>query len=106
MAVLGLMCLAPAPSATCTDQAGNSALTSFPLKNDSTPPVFAPSPDRSPNAKGWYKSSVTVSWHGSDTTSGVASCPGSTTYSGPDSANAAPGVTCTDQAGNSASTSV
>src|SRR6266566_1704385 len=94
-----------APSATCTDQACNSASVSFPLKYDSTPPVFAPSPDRSPNAKGWYKSSVTVSWHGSDTTSGVASCPGSTTYSGPDSASAAPGVTCIDQAGNSASTS-
>ena len=95
-----------APSATCTDQAGNSASVSFPLKYDSTPPVFAPNPDRNPNANGWYKSSVTVSWHGSDATSGIASCPSSTTYSGPDSANAAPGVTCTDQAGNSASTSV
>jgi hypothetical protein len=67
--------------------------------------VFAPSPDRSPNANGWYRSPVTVTWNGSDATSGIASCPTSATYSGPDSGAAAPGATCTDQAGNSASAS-
>jgi large repetitive protein len=91
--------------ATCTDQAGNSASASFALKYDSTPPVFAPSPDRSPNANGWYRSPVTVTWNGSDATSGIASCPNSATYSTPDSANAALSATCTDQAGNSSSTS-
>ena len=89
-------------SATCTDQAGNSASASFALKYDSTPPVFAPSPDRSPNTNGWYRSPVTVTWNGSDATSGIASCPSSETYSGPDSANAAPSVACTDRAGNPA----
>jgi large repetitive protein len=92
-------------SATCTDQAGNSASASFSLKYDSTAPAFAPSPDRAPNANGWYRSPVTVGWNGTDATSGVASCPNSTTYSGPDSAAAVPGAACTDRAGNSASTS-
>src|SRR5207302_1437634 len=92
-------------SATCTDQAGNSASASFALKYDSTAPVLAPSPDRAPNANGWYRSPVTVTWNGSDKTSGVASCPSSSTYSTPDSANASLSATCTDQAGNSASTS-
>jgi large repetitive protein len=92
-------------SATCTDQAGNSASASFALKYDSTPPVFAPSPDRAPNANGWYRNPVTVTWNGSDATSGIASCPSSATYSGPDSGAAAPGATCTDRAGNSASAS-
>jgi hypothetical protein len=92
--------------ATCIDQAGNSASTSFALKYDSTPPTFAPSPDRSPNPNGWYRSPVTVTWNGSDATSGIASCPSSATYSGPDSGAAAPGATCTDQAGNSASASI
>src|SRR5437870_4314806 len=92
-------------SATCTDQAGNSASVSFPLKYDASPPVFAPGPDRAPNANGWYRSPVTVSWNGSDKTSGIASCPNSVTYSGPDSAGAAPSATCTDQAGNAASAS-
>src|SRR5438105_4622339 len=97
-----------APSGTCTDQAGNtsSPLTlPSPIKYDSTAPVLAPSPDRAPNTNGWYRSPVTVTWNGSDKTSGIASCPNSATYSGPDSASAAPSATCTDQAGNSASAS-
>src|SRR4029453_65559 len=92
-------------SATCTDQAGNSASASFLLKYDSPPPVFPPSPAGAPNANGWYRNPVTVTWNGSDATSGIASCPSSATYSGPDSGAAAPGATCTDRAGNSASAS-
>src|SRR5438105_4065397 len=97
-----------APSGTCTDQAGNTSSPlppSNPLKYDSTAPVLAPSPDRAPNANGWYRSPVTVTWNGGDMTSGIASCPSSATYGGPDSASAAPSATCTDQAGNSASAS-
>jgi hypothetical protein len=92
-------------SATCTDQAGNSASASFALKYDSTPPAFNPTADRSPTPNGWYRDPVTITWHGSDATSGIASCPTSSTYSGPDSGAAAPGASCTDQAGNSASAS-
>jgi hypothetical protein len=93
-------------SGTCTDRAGNqSASTSFGLKYDATAPVLSPTADRGPNANGWYRSPVTISWNGSDNLSGLASCPSSVTYNGPDSGSAAPSATCTDQAGNSASTS-
>jgi large repetitive protein len=93
-------------SGTCTDRAGNqSASSSFALRYDATAPVLSPSPDRGPNANGWYRGPVTVNWNGSDNLSGLASCPSSATYSGPDSASAAPSTTCTDQAGNSTSTS-
>jgi len=92
-------------SATCTDQAGNSASTSFSLKYDSTPPVVVPSPDQDPNANGWYKNPVKVTWNASDSMSGIASCPSSSSYSGPDSASANLSATCTDQAGNSLSSS-
>src|SRR5438270_501841 len=94
-----------APSGTCTDQAGNtsSPLTlSNPIKYDSTAPVLAPSPDRAPNANGWYRSPVTVTWNGSDKTSGIASCPNSATYSSGDSGNAALSATCSFPARHSA----
>src|SRR5438034_467035 len=94
------------PSGACTDNAGNvSGTVAYSLKYDATAPRLAPSPDRAPNAKGWYRSPVTVTWNGSDVTSGIASCPNSATYSTGDSANASLGATCTDQAGNSASAS-
>src|SRR5207302_701900 len=87
-------------SATCTDQAGNSASASFPLKYDSTPPVAdSAAPGRSPDANGWYRNPVALSWSGSDATSGPVSCT-SVSYSGPDGGSIAPSGTCTDQAGN------
>ena len=64
---------------TATGAGGTTAVTTKLIKIDADPPVFAPSPDRNPNANGWYKSSVTVTWHGSDSTSGIASCPTSAT---------------------------
>src|SRR6266566_8343649 len=93
-------------SGTCTDRAGNqSASASFALKYDTTAPTVTATPDHQPNTNGWYKDPVKVTWSGSDTTSGIASCPNSATYSTPDSANAALSAICTDQAGNSSSTS-
>jgi hypothetical protein len=90
---------------TATGAGGTTTVTTKSIKIDANPPVFAPSPDRGPNANGWYRSPVSVSWHGTDATSGIASCPASSTYSGPDSASAAPSMTCTDQAGNPATVS-
>ena len=58
-------------------------------------------PTPAPNAKGWLRSPVTVAWSGSDTTSGVASCSSPSGYSGPDTAGATLGGSCTDNAGNS-----
>jgi hypothetical protein len=70
------------------------------LKIDKTPPtVTATEPARAPDANGWYRQPVTVTFRGSDATSGIASCT-TPTYAGPDSAAATVVGTCTDAAGN------
>ena len=56
-------------------------------------------PDRPPNAAGWYNRPVTVGFGGSDATSGVEGCT-TKTYQGPDAAAASVTGTCTDRAGN------
>ena len=92
-------------SGTCTDVAGNtSAPSSYSLKYDATPPTVTPSPARPPDANGWYNHPVSVAFSGSDSTSGIDSCT-SGSYSGPDAAAATVQGTCTDKAGNSASSS-
>src|SRR5207245_2267933 len=85
---------------TCTDQAGNPSTSSLALKYDATAPSATATPDRQPNANGWDRAAVTIGWQGTDSTSGVASCGPQVTYNGPDSGNAAPNGTCTDNAGN------
>jgi hypothetical protein len=94
------------PSGACTDKAGNtSSSVSLALKFDDTAPTVAASAARGPDVNGWYNHAVTVSWAGSDSLSGLASCTAPLSYNGPDSGNAAPSGTCTDQAGNSAAAS-
>ena len=56
-------------------------------------------PNPVPNAAGWYNAPVTVTFFGSDVTSGIASCT-SPTYSSPDSPSTTVAGTCTDDAGN------
>jgi hypothetical protein len=86
---------------TCSDNAGNtSGPGSAQLKYDATPPtVTGGTPDRKPDAHGWYNRPVTISFGGTDAGSGVASC-STTTYSGPDGKPALAKGTCTDVAGN------
>jgi hypothetical protein len=73
---------------------------SLQFKIDKDPPVVTgASPDRAPNGNGWYSAPVTVTFTGTDATSGIASCT-QTTYSGPDSGGAVVTGTCTDVAGN------
>ena len=74
------------------------------LKYDATPPTVTPSPARPPDANGWYNHPVSFAFSGSDSTSGIDSCT-SASYSGPDAAAATVQGTCTDKAGNSASSS-
>lgn len=90
-------------SGTCRDKAGNvSAPFPYGLKYDETDPsVTGAVPERPANASGWFNQPVAFDVQGTDTTAGIASC-SSTTYSGPDSASASFGGTCTDRAGNSA----
>jgi hypothetical protein len=88
---------------TCTDSAGNVS-TPFPygLKYDETSPlVLSATPERSPNAAGWFNRPVRFDLAGTDATAGIADCP-AVTYGGADSATASVTGTCRDQAGNSA----
>jgi hypothetical protein len=74
------------------------------VKRDATPPnVTGGSPDRGPDANGWYNHPVGINFNGNDATSGIASC-SSTSYGGPDSTGASFSGACTDNAGNSSST--
>ncbi|HEV3478929.1 MAG TPA: hypothetical protein VG144_05720 [Gaiellaceae bacterium] len=91
---------AAAVSGTCVDKAGNVGSGSLPLKYDSTVPQVTATPSRAPDANGWYSRSVSVSFTGSDATSGLASCDQPKTYSGPDNVTATVTGSCTDVAGN------
>lgn len=87
---------------TCTDNAGNASSVAVSLKYDATPPTIAPSVDRPPDRKGWYRKPVTVSFAGTDLTSGLAACTAPTRYAGPDQPKAAVVGSCRDTAGNTA----
>ncbi|HYX87980.1 MAG TPA: hypothetical protein VE753_01290, partial [Gaiellaceae bacterium] len=91
------------PSGGCTDKAGNTAGAPFPFKYDDTAPAVTPAASRQPDANGWYNHPLRIVWAGSDATSGIASCT-ALDYGGPDTSGAAPGGSCTDKAGNSATT--
>ena len=77
---------------------GEEASRSVKVKVDRTPPS-ARGVARTPDANGWYRSPVQVSFVGADVTSGVAGC-SSGTYSGPDAAAADVLGRCWDVAGN------
>jgi hypothetical protein len=84
----------------CRDRAGNTSSRGFALKYDATnPTATGATPARSPNANGWYRSSVGVTFDGTDATAGIDSCT-ATSYDGPDSGAASLSGTCRDKAGN------
>jgi hypothetical protein len=86
-------------SCTATDGTATSSFSlHFNIDTDA-PTVSSASVDRQPDSNGWYNHPVTVSFVGSDATSGIASCT-TATYSGPDSSTASVGGTCKDKAGN------
>ncbi len=91
-------------AASCSVNAPDGSDSKTRLFNiDKTPPsVTNAAPDRGPNGNGWYRAPVTVTFSGTDATSGIASCT-QPVYSGPDDGNASVGGTCTDKAGNTAS---
>jgi hypothetical protein len=107
----GTTSLSETPSTTLTCSAVNngnpplSSSVSITVKVDKTPPNVTGTPERRPDANGWYNRPVSVSFAGSDATSGIESCT-SAVYSGPDSANASVTGSCRDQAGNTASRSL
>jgi hypothetical protein len=85
---------------SCRDKAGNTAGASYALRYDSTPPsVDGGTPDRAPDANGWYNHRLLVTFAGADATSGIASCD-TPAYDKPDNASATLSGTCRDNAGN------
>jgi hypothetical protein len=86
--------------ASCTDNAGNTGGASFDFKYDATPPAVEAKADRQPDARGWYNRELTVSFNGSDATSGLHSCAPAVTYRGPDAPKPAVSGTCMDKAAN------
>lgn len=85
--------------ATCNDIAGNQGIAYQLVVIDTVAPsiTYVGTSPASPNAQGWYKTNVTVSFTGTDATSGIASCPNKTIGEG--LAKTATGI-CTDYAGN------
>ncbi len=83
----------------CRRQLERAASVGF--KYDATAPAVTASPDRKPDGKGWYRKPLTVSFAGTDATSGIAACTAPTRYAGPDLAKAAVVGACRDAAGNS-----
>jgi len=90
----------------CTATDGTSTVTfhlQFKIDKDA-PTVTGSAPARGPDANGWYRAPVAVTFSGSDATSGIASCT-APTFGGPDSATAAVSGTCRDNAGNTSAPS-
>ena len=87
---------------TCTDRAGNaSAAATATIKYDATPPTALAAADRAPNANGWYRAPITISFtHAPGDLSGAGTCSASVGYSTPDAASVTRSGTCTDKAGN------
>ena len=105
-------CKSPAPLAgptkgsrgTCVVTLTDGRTISFPtslIKIDRDPPTgVSASFARGPDFNGWFNHPVSMTWQGTDATSGIATC-STLTYAGPDQGAAAVSGGCTDNAGNS-----
>ena len=91
-------------SGTATDNAGNRTSGTATVNIDKTSPTITGGPDRAPNVSGWYNDDVTVSFDGRDTLSGIASITGPQHLG--EGADQSVDGTATDNAGNTAATTV
>jgi sugar lactone lactonase YvrE len=86
---------------TCAaTSAGGTATQSVTIKRDATLPVAIATPSPLPNASGWNNTTVTVSFSGSDATSGIANCSAPVAVSSQGANQSSAPGTCTDNAGN------
>ncbi|MCL4299195.1 MAG: YncE family protein [Anaerolineae bacterium] len=91
---------------TCeATSAGGTASQNVTIKRDATPPTISGSAAPPPNSNGWNNSDVSVTFTCADDLSGVAACGPDQTLSS-EGANQSVTGTATDNAGNSASTTV
>jgi hypothetical protein len=84
-------------SATWSD--GTTITVGKTFKIDKTPPAVTAAPSRAADANGWYNHPLSISFSGTDATSGLAGC-SSGAYGGPDNPTAAVSGNCHDNAGN------
>ena len=90
---------------TCTVTYGGPFYgNSVTVAKDSSPPSVNATVARDPDGNGWYTKPVSFGFSGDGGPSGIASCT-SGTYGGPDGGAVTISGTCTDGAGNSASSS-
>ncbi len=90
---------------TAVDLAGNTASTEAAVNIDKTPPLITATVSPKPNANGWHRTDVTVSFTCSDTLSGIGSCPAPVTVTAEGAGQVISG-TAEDKAGNRATASV
>jgi hypothetical protein len=90
----------PGEKVTCWAQSdGGERSAAVTVRLDKTAPTVTGAAERPPNASGWYTGPFSVSFSGTDATSGIAGC-SSARYSGPDNAAASVAGSCSDVAGN------
>ncbi|MGE5690005.1 MAG: PxKF domain-containing protein [Pseudomonadota bacterium] len=92
-------------SCAATSAGGSTGPVSVSVKRDATLPTITGSASPAANANGWNNTDVTVSFTCADATSGVATCASPQTLSS-EGAGQSSGGAATDDAGNSASTTV
>jgi len=83
---------------------GTTSTLSFTLHVEVSTPTATATPDRPPDANGWYNHPVTMTLAGS-AFSGIASCTAPQTYAGPATTSTALAGSCTDNAGKTAGAS-
>jgi hypothetical protein len=91
---------------TCTDKAGNVGSDTVEFKYDATAPAVNGTLDRTPDHNGWYNAAVTGTATASGAQVSPVTCDTAKAYTGADANPASLTLGCTDEAGNSASTSV
>ena len=94
-------------SGSVTDAAGNTvSATKTGINVDKTPPTLAGAATTQPNASGWYRNDVTVTWSCVDALSGIDGvCPADAVLNG-EGANLSAIATVNDRAGNGTSRTV
>ena len=90
-------------SGKCTDMAGNVGTQVYDFGYDATAPTVTVAPDRPADNDVWYNHALSISASATDDLSGVAACDAPASFEGPDDADAAKTLTCTDKAGNAGS---
>ncbi|MFL5861907.1 MAG: hypothetical protein ACJ780_14190 [Solirubrobacteraceae bacterium] len=83
---------------------GSTSSLSFRLHLETSAPSATTTPDRPPDANGWYNHPVSVTFAGT-AFSGIASCTPAQAYAGPDTSGTSIGGTCQDNAGKTAGAS-